>query len=69
MTLGKPAAMCLTLHRNHYVISESLGMRNNELQTQQEDLDTASGYNVVRKKAVPQGWGGSFFHEVDPSPT
>ena len=47
---------CLLLAESHYVVSGSIGVRAQVQIPMPIVIDTGSGYNVIRRIALPEGW-------------
>jgi len=47
---------CLLLAQSHYVISGSVGVNAQVQVPQPIVIDTGSGYNVIRRSSLPDGW-------------
>ena len=47
---------CLLLAESHYVVSGSVGVRAQVQVPMPIVIDTGSGYNVIRRSALPEGW-------------
>ena len=47
---------CLLLAQSHYVVSGSIGVSAQVQAPVPLVVDTGSGYNVIRRSALPEGW-------------
>ena len=61
----EPDGAILLLRSLHYIVTGSIGLRNQDLKPYHIALDTEAGYDVIRSSALPDGWESQLLAGVE----